>query len=238
MRPFRVTKEVSDEQQSRRIDDAPTAQTKAKTSRGKLKCRMRFVRWILIVPVALAAGVAGSLAGGFVASPFGQAAADTASAFVGPFAFVFAAGLVAPSARQRVGMAATAIIAILALGTFVLSTFSSVEEFSQLSERARILTPVAQFLGAIYALFIFPPFVTAGSTLERLWREILSLGILVAMFGAALAIVGLVVRLASHEPSLKSGLAFCFSVQSLGYSLLCRPASGWQSFSDSADEVA
>jgi hypothetical protein len=95
-------------------------------------------------------------------------------------------------------MAATAIIAILALGTFVLSTFSSVEEFSQLSERARILTPVAQFLGAIYALFIFPPFVTAGSTLERLWREILSLGILVAMFGAALAIVGLVVRLASH----------------------------------------
>ena len=148
------------------------------------------------MPVALAAGVAGSLAGGVVASPFGQAAADTASAFVGPFAFVFTAGLVAPSAaRQKVGIAATALVAILALGTFVLSTFANVEEFSQLSERARILTPVAQFLGAVYALFIFPPLVTAGSTLERLWREILSLGILVAMFGAALVISGLVARL-------------------------------------------
>jgi hypothetical protein len=89
---------------------------------------MRFVRWILILPVALAASVAGSLAGGVVASPFGQAAADTASAFVGPFAFVFAAGLVAP--RQKVGMAAAALVVILALGTFVLSTFSNVEEFS------------------------------------------------------------------------------------------------------------
>lgn len=159
---------------------------------------MRFVRWILVLPVALAAGVAGSLAGGVAASPFGQAAADTASAFGGPFAFVFAAGLVAPSARHKIGLVATAIVAILALGTFVLSTFSSVEEFAQLSERARILTPVAQFLGAIYALFIFPPFVTAGSTLERLWREILSLGVLVAMLGATLAIAGIVVRLASH----------------------------------------
>jgi hypothetical protein len=159
---------------------------------------MRLVRWILIVPAALMAGVAGSLAGGVVASPFGQAAADTASAFVGPFAFVFAAGLVAPSQRQRVGMAATALVTLLALGTFALSTFSSVEEFSQLSERARMLTPVAQFLGAVYALFIFPPFVVAGGTLDRLWREILSLGILVAMFGAALAIVGLGVRFSGH----------------------------------------
>ena len=35
-------------------------------------------------------------------------------------------------------------------------------------------SPDGQFLGAVYALFIFPPLVTAGSTLERLWREILS----------------------------------------------------------------
>jgi hypothetical protein len=156
------------------------------------------MRWILIVPLALVAGVAGSLAGGVVASPFGQAAADTGSAFVGPFAFVFVAGLVAPSERQKVGMVAAALVTILALGTFVLSTFSNVEEFSQLSARARILTPVAQFLGAVYALFIFPPFVVVGTTLERLWREMLSLGILVAMFGAALAITGLVVRLSGH----------------------------------------
>jgi hypothetical protein len=174
--------------------------TLSKTEQArKHACRMRFVRWILIVPVALVAGVAGSLFGGVVASPFGQAAADTASAFAGPFAFVFAAGLVAPSARQRVGMVATALVAILALGTFVLSTFGNVEGFSRLAERARILTPVAQFLGALYALFIFPPFVIAGSTLERLWREILSLGVLVAMFGAALGIAGLLVGLTGHR---------------------------------------
>lgn len=153
------------------------------------------MRWVLLLPLAVLAGIAGSLAGGAVAALFGQAASDTASAFFGPFAFVFAVGLVAPSHRQRVGMVATGLIALLGFGTFALSTFTSVEEFAQLSERARVLTPVAQFLGALYALFIFPPFVTAGSTLETLWRELLALGVLVTMVGAAIGATGIVVGL-------------------------------------------
>jgi MFS family permease len=155
------------------------------------------MRWILLLPVALLAGIAGSLVGGIVASPFGQAAADTGSALVGPFAFVFAAGLVAPSRRQEVSIVAAALVAILALGTFLLSTLTSVEEFAALPQRARILSPIAQFLGALYAPFIFAPFVT-GATLGTLWREVFSLGTLTAMFGVSLAVAGLVVGLVGY----------------------------------------
>ena len=156
---------------------------------------MRLVRWILIFPGAFLANMAGNFAGALSAIAFGQAAVDTTSAFVGPFAFVFAAGLIAPSHRRKVCIAAMLLITILALGTFMLSTFTNIEEFSQLSQRERILTPVAHFLGALYALFIFPPVVTSGTTLEHLWLKIVSLGVLVAMFGAVLGVTGLVVGL-------------------------------------------
>jgi uncharacterized YccA/Bax inhibitor family protein len=122
------------------------------------------MRWALLLPVAILAGMAGSLAGGIVAIPFSQAVVDTTGPFVATFDFVFAAGLTAPSHRRKVGVAATLLVTLLALGTFVLSTFTSIEEFAQLSQRARILTPISEFLGALYALFIFP----AGSALESL----------------------------------------------------------------------
>jgi hypothetical protein len=154
---------------------------------------MRLLRWVLLLPVAILAGMVGSVTGGIVAILFGQTAMDTTSAFLFTFAFVFAAGLVAPSHRLRVGIAATSLVALLALGTFVLSTFTSIDEFVRLSQTARILTPVAQFLGALYALVIFSSVVKTGTTLESLWREILTLGVLVAMFGATLTIMGLVV---------------------------------------------
>jgi hypothetical protein len=49
---------------------------------------VRFLRWVLVLPLAVLGGMAGSIAGGLVASSLGQAVADTASAFVGPLAFV------------------------------------------------------------------------------------------------------------------------------------------------------
>ena len=159
---------------------------------------MRLVRWVLIFPVAFLANMVGSFAGALIGIMFGQAATDTTGAFVGSFAFVFAAGLIAPSYRRKVGIAATLLVTLPALGTFLLSTFTSIEEFSQLSQRERVLTPVAHFLGAFYALFIFPPVVTSGTTLEQLWLEIISLGVLVAIFGAALGVTGLVVGLIGH----------------------------------------
>jgi len=156
---------------------------------------MRLLRWVLLLPGAILLDMVGSFTGGIAAILFGQAAVDTGGAFVGSFAFVFAAGLIAPSHRQKVGLAAASLVTLLALGSFALSVFTTVEAFSQLSPRERILTPVAQFLGALYALFIFPPLVTPETTLERLWREIVTLGYLVATFGAALAAVGVVIGL-------------------------------------------
>lgn len=151
---------------------------------------MRVLRWLLLAPGAILAGIVGSLAGGIAASVFGQAAADTGSAFVGTFAFVFAACLISPSRRQRIGLVSASLVALLALGTVILSTITTVEEFSRLSPRERVVTPVAQILGAIYALFIGLPVLTPGTTLEGLWREVVSLGSVVAMLGVLLAIVG------------------------------------------------
>ena len=73
--------------------------------------------------------------------------------------------------------------------------FTNVEPFAQLSARAKILTPIAQLLGSLYALFILPPLVTPGTTLERLWREIVALGSVVVMCGVFVSLVGVVVGL-------------------------------------------
>lgn len=156
------------------------------------------VRWLLFLPAAVIAGVVGSVAGGVVASPLGQTAADTGSAFVGPFAFIFTAGFVAPAARQKIGLGAAVLVGLLAIGTFVLSTFTSIEEFAALPQHAKILTPVAQVLAALFSVFVLPPFVVAGSTLEHLWRELLGLGVAVALFGAALVTVGVITGLTDH----------------------------------------
>lgn len=151
---------------------------------------MRVLRWLLLFPGAILAGIVGSLAGGIVASAFGQGAADTGSAFVGTFAFVFAACLISPSHRHRIGTVSASLVALLAVGTVMLSTFTTIEEFARLSPRERVVTPVAQILGALYALFIGLPVLAPETTLERLWREVVALGSLVAMLGLLLAVVG------------------------------------------------
>lgn len=152
--------------------------------------KMRFLRWSLLTPGAMLAGVAGSLAGGMIASVFGQGAADTASAFVGTAAFVFAACAISPSHRERVGRIAVALIALLAIGTVILSTFTTIDEFARLLLPERFITPVAQCLGASYALFIGLPLMTPGMTLERLHREILALACGIVLLGLLLAVLG------------------------------------------------
>jgi hypothetical protein len=137
----------------------------------------------------------GSLVGGIAATFFGQAAIDTAGAFFGCFAFVCGAGVIAPSYRGKVIRGATSLIALLALFGFVVSVFMPGESLPLLSARAKILTPVAQLLGALYALFILPLLVTANVTLDRVWREILALGVIVVWYGALVGIVGFVAGL-------------------------------------------
>jgi len=156
---------------------------------------MRLLRWVLLLPGAVICGMLGSLAGGITASVFGQSAVDTTGAFVGTFAFVFATGMIAPARGREVSVGAAALATAVAFVTFALSMFTTVEAFSQLSVRGKVLTPVAQLLGALYALFLLPPLVTARSTLERLWREIVALGTVVATFGAIVVLVGTVIGL-------------------------------------------
>jgi hypothetical protein len=157
---------------------------------------MPIARWVLVLPGAIAALMIASLAGGMVASIFGQAAADTGSAFTGTFAFTFAACMISPAHRKKVGLVSAAVVIVLAIGTVILSSFTTLEEFSNLSTRERIVTPVAQILGALYALFISLPVLTPGATLERLWREIVALGSVVVMLGLLLVVVGVAAGLA------------------------------------------
>lgn len=159
---------------------------------------MRLLRWILVVPGALLFGMVGSFVGGLIASTLGQAAADTASAFLGAFAFVSAAGVIAPSSRGRVFLTAACLAGLLALATFVLGLFTKAEEFVGLSGREQLLTPLAQFLGALYALTIIPPMVTPGTLLEDWWRGIRYLGLLVSTFGLLMGLVGFVAGLLGH----------------------------------------
>ena len=159
---------------------------------------MQLLRWLLLLPGAVLFGMLGSVGGGFAATLFGQVAMDTASAFFGPFAFVCAVGAIAPSQRRKVTLGAAALITLLAISQFVLSTFTSVEPFGFLSTSAKVLAPTAQFLGSLYALFIIPLFVTAGVTPERVRHEVFPLAIIVTLLGALLAAIGLVIGLLGH----------------------------------------
>jgi hypothetical protein len=163
---------------------------------------MYILRWLALLPCAIAALMIGSFAGGMIASLFGifgQAVADTGSAFAGPLAFVFMCCLLAPTHRRTVGVAAASLIGILALGTVLFSNFTTVEEFARLSTRERVVTPVAQVLGALYALFIGLPFLNAGVLLEDLWREIRTLGLIIIIFGTFMAVIGLGFGVVGYE---------------------------------------
>jgi len=157
---------------------------------------MKVFRWLMVVPGALLAMMPGSLAGGIALKIFGsQSLMDAGSAFFGSFALAFTAGLIAPSRRGKTTLVFASIIAFLALLAFILSVGSNVEGFADRRTLDKILIPVAQILGALYALFLLPPIVIPSTTLEQLWREIISLGITVVLFGILISLVGLLLGL-------------------------------------------
>ena len=153
---------------------------------------MRVVRWILVLPWAVLLGMLGSLIGGIVATPFGQSAMDTSSALFGTFAFVFAAGVMAPSQRRKVAFVAFSIVCFLALLSLVLSMFTTIEEFAARPATEKVLIPIAQLLGCLYGWNIVSALVTEGSTLEYLWREITGLGATVCFLGLLIIVIGIV----------------------------------------------
>ena len=88
-----------------------------------------------MVPGAVLSLMAGSVVGGLIFSIFGQAAVDTAGPFVGTFAFVGAAAVIAPSSRSKVALAGVGLVALVAVVSFVLAEFTTAEPFVVLSPR-------------------------------------------------------------------------------------------------------
>ncbi len=143
-------------------------------------------------------GMVGSLLGGVITVVFGQGTMDTASAFLGTFASVGSAGVIAPSRRREVMVVAASLAALLAVVVVALSFLTQIQEFAMLSTGERVLQPIAQLLGALYAFMIIAPMLATGTILEDWWRGIITLGVLVGTFGVATAFVGLVVGLLGH----------------------------------------
>ena len=161
---------------------------------------MKVLRWLMVVPGAILAGMIGSISGGIALSVFrNQALADAGSAFLGCFSLAFVAGLIAPSKRVKTTIVFACIIACTAALSFVISVAFDFKAFSSYTTLAKVLVPVAQILGALYALFLLPPVVIPNAKLEDLWREIRILGNFVFFFGILVSLVGLVVGLLGYS---------------------------------------
>jgi len=148
----------------------------------------------MVIPGAVIAGMVASLAGGIALSIFGnQSLTDAGSAFFGPFAGAFAGGLIAPTKRTKTTVVLASVIVFLALLSFVLSVATNLEGFADRRTLDKVLVPVSQILGALYAVFLLPPAVTRGATLEQLWKEVIALGTVVIFIGILISAVGVLV---------------------------------------------
>ncbi len=161
-----------------------------------------------MVPLAILAMMLGSLLGGIVLSAFGnQTAMDSSSAFMGCFALVFIAGLIAPANKKKTTLIFAGLVTLIALISMVASVATSIEGFEDQSTLHKILIPVSQILGSLYATFLLPPLVTPDTSLEQLWKEINSLGIIVITLGIVVSLGGLVTRVfASTWAGVATGL--------------------------------
>lgn len=153
-----------------------------------------WLRWLLFFPLALLIATLGNLVVGLAFMGVGlrnQIFLNGVSAFVFGFLLVLSCGILAPSKQARIAMVVCGVLASLAMLSFVLAILR-VEGFVERIMPDRLSIPVLQILGALYAMFLVPCFTTPGTTLERLWREIISLGVVVMYFGGILSIVGLI----------------------------------------------
>ncbi len=149
-----------------------------------------------MVPLAFLAMMLGSLLGGVALAVFGnQTAVDTGSAFLGCFALVFAAGLIAPTKRVKTTLVFVGLIALLAIISLGLSVATNVEGLADRPPLQKILIPVSQILGGLYAAFLLPPLITPGILLEQLWKEIRVLGVVVILFGIVISLGGMLARM-------------------------------------------
>lgn len=157
---------------------------------------MKIFRWLIMVPGALCALMLGSIIGGIALSMFGsQSLTDAGSAFLGPFAFAFTVGLLAPSGRSKTTLVFACVFVFLALLNFILSVGTNIEGFADRCALDKILIPVSQILGALYAISLLPAIIISGTSLEPLWRSLITLGVVVLLLGILISTAGLLVGL-------------------------------------------
>jgi hypothetical protein len=163
-------------------------------NQNQTRGKMSIFRWLLFLPLALLIAIVGNLLFGLVLIRVGfqnQTLLNGVSAFLFSFLLVFFAGVFAPSKRAMVAMTLCGIFALLAILSFILAILG-VGVFTERVMPDRISIPVLQILGALYAAFLVPALTIRGTTLERLWREIIALGTVVTIFGGVLSIAGLI----------------------------------------------
>ena len=157
-------------------------------------------RWLIFLPAAVLITVIVNLLLGLLLIKIGfqnQIFLDGVSAFVFSFLFVFSAGILAPAKHTKIATTLFVTIVLLAILSFILATLG-VEVFAERTMPDRLSIPIFQILGALYAIFLIPPFTICGTTLDQLWREIVALGTIVVVFGGMLSIVGLIVGITTR----------------------------------------
>jgi hypothetical protein len=112
-------------------------------------------------------------------------------------AAVLAAGLIAPAQRTVVTIVLASIVSLLAVTAFVLSEFTSLEPYSKMTDSLKVLIPVAQILGGIYAIFWLQQLL--ASKLDYLLRKMRQLVLCVASLGLLITFVGLVIGIVSRH---------------------------------------
>jgi hypothetical protein len=161
----------------------------------EIKNKPNIFRWLIFLPSAVLIAIVVNLLLGLLLIKIGfqnQTLLDGVSAFIFSFLFVFSVGMLAPTKQTKVATILFVIIILLAILSFILAILG-VEVFAERTMPSRLSIPLLQILGALYAVFLVPPFTIRGTTLERLWKEIVALGITVMIFGGILSIVGLII---------------------------------------------
>jgi len=161
----------------------------------EIKNKPSALRWLIFLPAAILIAVVVSLFLDLLFVKIGfqnQTFLDGVSTFVFSFLFVFSAGMLAPAKHTKVATILSMIIILLVILGFILAILG-VEAFIERTIQDTFSISVIQILGVLYAMFLVPPFTIRGSTLERLWKEIIALGTIVMIFGGILSIVGLII---------------------------------------------
>ena len=151
-----------------------------------------------MIPAAIVFMMIGSLVGGIVVGIFGnQLAMDTASAFLGMFAFVFSAGLIAPIKQRGTTLVFLIIISVIALIQIGASIITNFELIDDITPARQVFIPIAQLTGALISKLIFNRIIKKDSEADNQMgsiRENVTIGFVGILF-LVMEILGVLIHL-------------------------------------------